>query len=317
VFPLEEARVRQKRRTYRFTLLFLVLAVALAGCATVSWKVPIGNYKEANTFVIENTRTIIKQANQVERAIYIDKQVHDHSRIDLEDIQHAEVFFQDQLAARMKALDTMDAYGTLLLEIVNSDVPKSIAENSGIVSQDASNLLGMMAALRDKEDAAFKSVADPAAKLVSQVAGLAMDRKIREALDKAVEAGYEPMNRLITLLGDETYGAYKRKRNQLLQEQRYLLKDYNLELKKGTSLKEDALKKYAEQIKTELNNWEESAEANPNLMFGAMTKAQVALLAYTRSDKTPKDADDFSYAMSDYLARVKQVGVSMKNLSQF
>jgi hypothetical protein len=309
--------MRQKWRSYRFSLLLPVLAIVLAGCATGTYKVPIENYREANTLVTENARTIIKQANQVERAIYIDKQVRNHLRIDLEDIQHAEVFSQDQLAARMKALDTMDAYGTLLLEIVNSDVPTSIVENSGIVSQDATNLLKMMAALRGEDDTAFKDAADPAAKLVSQVAGLAMERKIREALDKAVEASYEPMNRLITLLGDETYGAYKRKRSQLLQEQRYLLKDYNLELKKGASLKEDALKKYAEQLKTELSNWEESDEADPKLMFDAMAKAQVALLAYARSDKTPGDAGAFSHAMTEYLARVKQVGVSMKKLSQF
>jgi hypothetical protein len=48
-----------------------------------------------------------------------------------------------------------------------------------------------------------------------------------------------------------------------------------------------------------------------------MAKAQLALVAYVRSDKTQKDTDDFTYAMTDYLARVKQVGASIKNLSQF
>jgi hypothetical protein len=191
--------MRQRWRNHRFTLLLLVLTVAFAACTTVSYKVPIGNYKEANTLVIENTRAIIKQANQVERKIYVDKQVRQHLRIDMDGIHDVELFSQDQLAARMKALDTIDAYGTLLLKIVNSDAPQSIAETSGTVSKDVTNLLGMMAKLQGKEDTAFKSAADPAANLVSQVVGLAMDLKIREALNKAVEAGYEPMKKLITL----------------------------------------------------------------------------------------------------------------------
>jgi hypothetical protein len=309
--------MRQRWRYRRFILLLLVLTVAFAGCTTVSYKVPIGNYKEANTLVIENTRTIIKQANQVERKIYVDKQVRQHLRIDMDGIHNVELFSQDQLAARMKALDTIDAYGTLLLKIVNSDAPQSIAETSGTVSKDVTNLLGMMAKLQGKNDTAFKNAADPVAKIVSQVVGLAMDQKIQAALNKAVEAGYEPMNGLITLLNEETYGVYQRKRTQLLQKQKSLLEAYNAELQKGKSLNEDVLKKDAEQIKVALDNWEASAEANPDLMFDAMAKAQQALLAYTRSNKTQKDTDEFSYAMSDYLARVKQVGASIKNLSQF
>ena len=309
--------MRQKRRNHRFILLLLVFIVAFTACTTVSYKVPIGNYKEANTLVIENTRTIIKQANQVEREIYVDKQVRQHKPIDIKGIHTVELFSQDQLAARMKALDTIDAYGTLLLKIVNADAPQSIAETSGTVSKDVTNLLGMMAKLQGREDTDFKSAADPLAKLVSQVVGLAMKEEIREALNKAVEAGYAPMKKLIALLSEEAYGAYKRKRAQLLQKQRYLLDGYDAELKKGTSLKEETLKKYAEQIKVELNKWEASAEANPDFMFDAMERAQVALLAYARSDKSQKDTDDFSYAMADYLARMKQVAASIKNLSPF
>ena len=309
--------MRQKRRNHRFILLFLVFTVAFAACTTVSYKVPIGNYKEANTLVIENTRTIIKQANQVEREIYVDKQVRRHKTIDTKGIHTIELFSQDQLAARMKALDTIDAYGTLLLKIVNTDAPQSIAETSGTVSKDVTNLLGMIVKLQGREDTDFKSAADPLAKLVSQVVGLAMKEEIREALNKAVEAGYEPMKKLIALLSEEAYGAYKRKRAQLLQKQRYLLDGYDAELRKGTSLREEVLKKYAEQIKVELNKWEASAEANPDFMFDAMERAQVALLAYARSDKSQKDTDDFSYAMADYLARMKQVAASIKNLSQF
>jgi len=309
--------MRQRWRNHRFTLLLLVFAVAFAACTTVSYKVTIGNYKDANTLVVENTRTIFKQANQVERNIYINRQIRNHLSIDMDDIHKAELFSQDQLAARMKALDTIDAYGTLLLKIVNSDAPQSIAETSGTVSKDVANLLGMMAKLKGDKDTAFKSAANPLANLVSQVVGLAMNYKIREALNKAAEAGYEPMKNLIALLSEDAYGAYKRKRAQLLQDQQYLLDAYDSELKKGQSLREDVLKKYAEQIKVELNNWEGSAEANPDLMFDAMTRAQVALLAYVRSNKTQKDTDDFSYAMAEYLARVKQVGASIKNLSQF
>ncbi len=298
-------------------MLFVLAGLTLGGCTAVSYKVPVGNYREANTLVVENTKTVIRQANEVERRIYIDKQVRQHAEIDMDGIRKVELFSQDQLAARMKALDVIDAYGTLLLKIANMDAPASVAESAGTISKDVTNLLGMTAKLEGKKDAAFKNASEPVGSLVTQVVGFAMNRKTREALDKAVEEGYKPMASLVALLSEETYGLHKRKRAQLLQRQRYLLEDYDAELKKGASLKDDALKKYADQIKAELKNWEDSTEANPDLMFDAFTKAQVALLAYVRSEKGQKDTDDFSYAMAEYLARVKQVGVSMKSLSQF
>jgi hypothetical protein len=309
----------KKRWIYRyFSLPLLALTLAFAGCATsASYKAPLGSYKEANTLVVENTRTIITQANQVERDIYIDKQVRHHSAIDIDGLHDVEVFSQDQLAARLRALDIMDAYGTLLLRIVNAEAPQTITETSGTLAKDVTNLLGMMAKLQGTNNAAFKSASVPAANLVSQVAGLAMEQKMQEALKTAVETGYEPMQKLIALLSEETYGAYKRKRAQLLRAQRYLLEDYDAELKKGASLSESALKKNAEQIKSQLSYWEESAEANPDLLFAAMAKAQESLLAYVRSDKMPRDTDDFSSAMADYLARVKQVGSSIKDLGKF
>ena len=195
--------MRQKWRNHGLTALLLVLMVSFAGCTTVAYKVPIGNYKDANSLVIENTRMIIQQANQVERENYIDKQVIKHSEIRMSSVHEAELFTEDQLAARMKALDTIDAYGTLLLKIVNSDSPKSIAESSGTIAKDVDNLAGMIAKLQGANDAEFKNAADPLMKIVSQVVGYAMEQKIREALDKAIKSGYEPMNKLITALDRE------------------------------------------------------------------------------------------------------------------
>ena len=87
-------------------------------------------------------------------------------------------------------------------------------------------------------------------------------------------------------------------------------------MKTGKSLKEDTLKKDADQIRDKLNNLEQSLGANPKLLFNAMEKAQIALLDFARSDKNPKAVDDFTYAMEGYLASVKQVGASIKKLNQ-
>ena len=299
------------------SVLFLALAIGPAGCSTISYKVPIGNYNEANFLVIENTKTIIKKANQVERMIYVDRQVRGHSNIDISEIRRLELYSGDQLAARIRALDIMHAYGNLLLQIVNSDSPQNIADSSGMVSRDVANLLALTSKLNDERDTIFKTAAAPVADIVSQVVALGMSLKISDALNKAVETGYRPMDRLITLLGDEAYGCYKRKKAQLQQELITTLKNYNSELQKGDSLKEEALRRWADQIRTSLDNLEASDEANPKLMFDAAARSQVALLAYARSKKTQKNSDDFSKAMADYLSIVRQVASSIKNLNQY
>jgi hypothetical protein len=308
-------RRKWEHRRY-LILLLLVIAVACGGCGTTDYKVPIGNYNEANSLVIDYARTMIEQANQVNRDIHIDRQVRHHEIIDLDGVREAELFSQDQLAARMKALDIMDSYGTLLLKIVNSDAPKTIAETSGAVAKDVTNLLGMIAKLQGEKDDAFKGAAGPVANIVSQVVDVAMKQKIRKALEKAVEEGSGPIIKLITVLDQETFLAYERKRLRLHRELESLLREYNAELQKGKSLNETVLQKYADQVKAKLTALEESEKANPERLFDAMSRAQVALLGYARSKKDQKDTSEFNDAMEDYLARVKLVGAYMKKLNE-
>ncbi|MGA2403284.1 MAG: hypothetical protein ABSG91_16510 [Syntrophobacteraceae bacterium] len=306
-----------KRYYWRSALLTLLLvSIAAAGCSTVTaYKAPLTNYRDANTIVVESARTFITQANQVEREDYIDSQVRSHSEIDFLKMEQTQILTPDQIENRIKALESLSEYGTLLVKIANSDAPQDISDKAKNISTDLNNLAKAVNALHGGEDLPFKTTVDPAINIIGQVAKSAMEKKIQEALDKAVSSGYDPIMNLIDLVSNDASVAYQRQRSYLSAQRKYAWEDYNGEAEKGKDAKADVLKKDADQLKAVLVKWDELPQTNPEKLFGAMREAQRALLAYAGSRKTSKDVEDFTDAMTKYLERVKEVEAALKKLS--
>jgi hypothetical protein len=300
---------------FRMILPGLWVALLLGGCSTAGYRAPVAQFNEAAAIVVETSRVYITQVNKVERDIYIDGQVAAGQPIDPKEIQARALLTPDEIELRLSALDELTRYGNLLLKLANSDAPDTIAERAeGLgkavdkLSADVNTRLGR------PENAGFKNAMGPVTSVISQVARLAAERKIQEALNAAVKAGEKPVTNLLDVLSEETLAAYERKRTYLSRSRTWAVDAYNEEARKGERASKDALKKYAGQIRVQLDEWDAFAAARPQDSFAAFAEAHVALVAYANSPKTPRDLNEFVSEMERFLYRAKKVEQAMRKL---
>ena len=308
--------LNMKRPTHRLVLASLLISIFLGGCTTAGYRAPVAQFNEAATIVVETSRIYITQVNRVERDKYIDEQVAAGQPIALREIEAQPLLTPDDIALRLNALDQLTRYGDLLLKLANSDAPDAIAKQAEGLGKAVEQLSTDVNARSGRpENKGFQNAIGPVTSIVSQVARLAAERKIKEALDTAVKRGEKPVTDLLDVLSEETIAAYERKRNYLSRSRTWAVDAYNEEARKGERANREALKKYAMQIKAQLDEWDTFAAARPQESLAAFAEAHVALVAYAHSQKTPKDLNEFVGEMERFLYRAKKVEQAIKKLS--
>lgn len=304
-----------RRLRFQILLLGLWAALVLSGCSTAGYRAPVAQFNEAAAIVVDASRVYITQVNKVERDSYIDEQVAAGQPIALKEIQARTLLTPEEIALRLNALDELTRYGDLLLKLANSDAPDSIAARAEGLGKAVEQLsTDVYVRMGRPENAAFKSAVGPVTTIVSQVAQLAAERKVKEALDTAVKAGEKPVKHLLDVLSEETLAAYERRRNHLSRSRTWAVDAYNEETRKGDRANRDALTKYAAQIKSQLDEWDAFAAANPQDGLLAFAEAHKALVIYASSAKMPKDLNEFISEMERFLYRAKRVEQAIRRL---
>lgn len=298
-------------------MLSLCLVLGLSACSTTAYKAPINQFNEASTVVVETSRAYINDVNKVERDKYVQDQIINRKQITLIDIQTKQLLTPDEIELRLKALSQLTQYSNLLVKIANSDAPESITQNAESLGKAIEKLnADVSKKLGRPENANFKAAVGPVTTLIGEVARFAAERKIQQALDKAVREGEKPVKKLLEVLSTETSAAYERKRSYLSRMRTIAVDAYNTELGKGSNTNTDTLNKYADQIKAQLDKWDTFAAANPQEGIASMSEAHSSLVSYVNSHKTPKDLADFIAEMERFLERAKIVGKAVKELSE-
>ena len=305
-------------KTKSFQILIITcLLIITSGCSSVAgYKRPISNFQNASSVVINSTRIYLAELNKVERNKYIDKQTTEKKNILLSDINKSQLFSREQIQLRLEALDLLSQYGDLLGQLANSDVPERITSNADNLGSALSKLSNDISTARGETGSNFSSAIGPVTTIVGEVARLAVERKMEEALDNAVTKGEKPIISLIDTIRTDIVSAYQRKKNALSTNRVVLIDKYNVELKKVNSGNGNAiqLEKDAEELKSFLDLWESFPSSNPNEGLEAMKKAHQALVDYAKSDKNDKDLADFVEAMEVFTLRAQRVGVAVNQL---
>jgi len=221
-------------------MLFTVACSSLSGTTI---KVPVGNYKEANTYAIENTQSIISQYNKSQRKSYINGKVKEQSKLKIDRNENDEIVIRDdtdpniestfvsdkQLKIRMAALHIIDTYGNVLVKISSSDATTMTKEAAGGITTDLS-LIGKEGEVLEKESAKATQLGNlsaPLTKLVTTITGDITQNMFDKMFKDAVENGFEPIKVLINWLDTETSELYKKKIGDLYIENTHVQSEYN------------------------------------------------------------------------------------------
>ena len=293
----------------------LMSLVTLNGCSsTTGYKKPIGDFQNASSIVTESARIYVTQLNKTQRDAYIESQVSKARQIKLTEIERLQVFSPGAIEARLGALNKLSKYGELLLQLANSDAPEKITSNAGDLAESLKKLERNVNDLSANGDTGFKGALGPAALLIGEVARYAVEKKIQEALDKAILGGEEPINNLIRVIRDDLETAYELKRTAVTASRVIYVDGYEAERLKGRDVA--SLRRRGDEIKSVLDVWEVLPTSNPSEGLDAMAAAHSALADYAKSQKKSEDLTTFAAQMETFVARAKRVGNAVLQLQQ-
>lgn len=298
----------------RCLLLALVIATLNFGCGPEGYRTPITKFQSASAVVVESTRVYVSELNKVERDSYILDQVSKKSQIKLEEIEAAQVFSKEGLEARMEALDLLAGYGDLLSKVANSDAPEKVSAQATSLKGSITNLSNTVSGLTGADNAKFNAAVGPVTAIVGEVLNFIVERKIKQALDRAITGGEKPVNDMLAVIGSDIDVAYERKRAAFSNLRVILVDAYNEEQQKGDRADAEKLRLYGERIRAHEDRWEEFSNANPKEGLAAMAKAHAALVNYARSSKKINDFGALVDAMEAFAGRAQRLGQAVNAL---
>jgi hypothetical protein len=303
--------IKTSVRRFGYLSSSLALTLLLAGCVTpAAYKEPITRFQQASTVVIEVARIEYNDANGRERNALIDDYAAKRLRIDLTTLNSEEIRLlgADDLAARMAALDALSKHGQLLLALASSDAPTRAKAAANSLDEA---VVGLSKSLGNTPSDEFKAKAGAFTAIAGEIVKLALDKKITEALDKAIISSKNDIPALISVLREEMSALHVRRRAILSNARVAATDDYNDLVKAKAS--DAALQKAAAEIKKTEQEWDRlplQLGAGPS--FDAMTNAHLKLVEYAESPKKPQDLSELVDAIDVFVGSAKIIADSIK-----
>jgi hypothetical protein len=308
-----ELRKILKEQISKLTILFVCFG--MMGCAdTVGYRAPVATFQDASSVMVNSARIYLTQLNKTERDAYIRHQAADKKPINLVEIEKMQSFSPNEIAVRLQALNSLSQYGALLGELANSDAPERISANAADLGNALQKLSSNVSEFATgSANNKFVGSVGPVVKIVGEVARIATEKKIKEALDQAILAGEAPIQELIKAISADISIAYERKRNALSARRVDFVDAYEDSLEDKNAVN-DQRKNAAENLISYLDVWENFPLTDPNEGLNAMAEAYSSLVSYAKSPKEPKDLASLAYQMDLFAAQANRVGSAVLEL---
>jgi hypothetical protein len=301
------------RRPFSMATILLVVSIA-AGCrAPSAYKAPVTTFRDSSSVVIESTKRYLTALNKTERDIY--EQASQSRQIQLLRINEVQVFDPQEIGARIRALDQLADYTALLYVLVTSDAPETTKGRAADLGDTLSRLSDEIAKLSGTRNDALKDAAARAFPVIGDILHAIVERKIQDALKRAIVAGDSPVNELIAAIKTDSALAYEQKRNALSATRRAAVDAYNSEFEKRDKADPARLKGYADVVAATEDRWEAFQTARPVDGLAAMQQANAAMVKFAKTPRpTVADLATFVDAMELFASTATRVGEAVRLL---
>lgn len=290
-----------------FVVVFFSSSVLLAGCATpASYTKPITKFQEASTAVIEDARAEYITSNQRELEAFIDKNYFNRQPITLKDLNSSSVYLlnNDDLVARLQALDVLTKHASLLLALSSSNAPEKAKTAATELDE---SVISLKQSLGGNVSDNFKTGATLLTDGIGELTLLITENKINKALDRSIILSENEVQNIIKLLKKDMDIIYQRKKTIVSNYRVNSVRDYNNQLVSGKN-DADKLNELANNIKKSESEWNKlSLSLSIQSNFETMSQAYKELVDYAKSSKTPQDISDLNDAIDVYVARAKLI----------
>ena len=294
------------------------VAIALAttvSCAQPSeFRAPIEAFRDASEVVIRSTQTFLQALNKTERDHYIDDQVAGQAPIQLDRLEAVQVFGPDAIAARTDALGALAEYTDLLFQLATTGAPAEARARAKDLGTALVNLSKSISALTGADNQAFQKSATTVFPVIGDVLDAIVAQNVESALRKAIAAGAQPVNDLISAIEMDVEIAYERKRTALSKRRADAAAAYNAQVAKGTPA---TLRRLGNLIIEAEDQWEAFQRARPATGLQAMRLANSALETFAKNPRPrPADVAAFSAAIHGFAATAARLAEDVAALRE-
>ncbi len=237
--------------------LILTLLLAQVGCdVSARLRKPISDFEEATAVVTAQARLAYVELNRAERLLAIKTARRLKKRLDPRQLRgEADLLSGDDLTARLDALDHLDQFAKLLVDIVNSDITEKVTTSANGLKTALDGLAARIDKLRDDQgtetsasstgtssepvaekpnNRRFKAAFGVVTTVASEVLSFVAKKKRDDALKRAIRDGDAPVNNLVEAIKSDLHIAFLVRQRNLDSEIQTVYQAYNTEIELKT-----------------------------------------------------------------------------------
>ncbi|XXF77694.1 hypothetical protein P2318_32285 [Myxococcaceae bacterium GXIMD 01537] len=306
------------RGLWRGALVALTLTFT-QGCVRVTMREPITGFQTGVAQASTSLGTYYTEMNRFERNLYLDERLYDPAlKVLTTDEANrptpllGKVFTPESIRARQDALALLGAYADRLAALAGSESPAQFTASAQAMGDNLGTLTQRVSTLAQQGDSAAAKYVGPVTTLVGVLGDMYLETRREKALEVAVDKGAPQVRDIINLLEADLVEVIKPQRlTGLKQSLAMRVAFYNEGRSKLTLAERRAV---LQDIDKAVDQYEALVVFNPTALTGALRDAHEGLVVFAKSDRKPKDFDEFIGVLKGFQGRVDIASAAVKRI---
>ena len=307
--------------TKRFSLVTICAGLALCGCTTVSvYQSPVSQFQTAVNGANDAIRPYLLGVNSLIAEANLYDKIGLNQPWGTEDL-HAGIP-EHEIQVRLQALSTISSYANALAAVANAKDVEQLGQATKGLGNDVNGLSTTVQGLAAKRNlapaagptakqAAKLDLSGPVSSLVNLFGTLVIEKKQKKAVEDAILKGDQPVNQLIDLLKADLHSLTLVDDTSYAAIQTGMVKLYDSARGKTDPKGLIAL---IDEFVTKNRNIQTLRALQVDSLLSDMANSHVALVAFAKSPKGPKDLSDLAAQIGVFTAHVKLFGDAISSV---
>lgn len=311
--------MRLKRSLSGGALAAALALVVLQGCVSVTLREPIGTFQQGVAQASASLGAYYTELNRFERELYLDERLYDPTQEVLAtDARNqptpllGKVFKPESIRARQDAIALLGLYADRLMALAGSEAPPQFSAGAKVTGEHLGALAQRVSALAEQGDSTAAKYVGPVTALVGVLGDMYLEQRREEALVLAVEKGAPRVRAIIDLLESDLVDVIQPQRLTGLKQGLAMRVAYYNDAREKLTLAER--REVLRDIAGAVEQYEALVVFNPTELTGALRDAHEGLVAFAKSERKPRNFDEFLAVMKGFQGRIDLASEAVKRI---
>ncbi len=309
--------MRLTRGRSRAALAAALALTLLQGCVRVTMREPIGTFQAGVAKASTSLGGYYTELNRFERDLYLDERLYDPTQDVLATDARKQptpllgkVFNPESIRARQDAIALLGAYAERLTALAGNESPGQFSAGAKVGGESLGTLVQRVSTLANQGDSTAAKYVGPVTTLVGVLGDMYLESRREKALEVAVEKGSPQVRAIIDLLEADLVDVIKPQRLTGLKQGLAMRLAYYNDAREKLTLAER--REVLEDLKKSVDQYEALVVFNPTELTGALRDAHEGLVVFAKSERKPKNFDEFIGVMKGFQGRIDTASEAVK-----